>query len=317
MRKAGEITVRRYEPDSKHRWDEFVDNAKNGHFMFMRDYMDYHGDRFADHSLMFEQKGKLIALLPANEKESELISHEGLTFGGILSSQRTGVILMSEVVAELRAYTSSKGFSRIVYKAIPYIYAALPSEEDLYALFSQGGRLFRRDISTAIRLSSRIAYSKGRKENIKKAQRAGIVCTEAADLSEFWLLLNEVLVERHGVKAIHTREEMELLHKRFPKNIRLCEARDADGTLLAGALLYINRGVVHAQYLANSTAGREVGALDAAIEFAIGLVPDARYFDFGISTTDAGMSLNRGLQAQKEGFGGRGVVHDFYELQLA
>ena len=39
-----------------------------------------------------------------------------------------------------------------------------------------------------------------------------------------------------------------------------------------------------------------------------------RYFDFGISNEDGGRYLNRGLAAQKEGFGGRAVVHDFYEV---
>ena len=46
------------------------------------------------------------------------------------------------------------------------------------------------------------------------------------------------------------------------------------------------------------------------------LYADRRYFSFGISTEQAGQYLNEGLIAQKEGFGARTVVHDFYEWNL-
>ena len=44
----------------------FLDTPKNATFLFRRDYMDYHRDRFADHSLMIFRGEKLAALLPAN-----------------------------------------------------------------------------------------------------------------------------------------------------------------------------------------------------------------------------------------------------------
>ncbi len=47
--------------------------------------MDYHSDRFNDHSLVFTRKNRLIGLLPANIKDEALYSHGGLTFGGIIS----------------------------------------------------------------------------------------------------------------------------------------------------------------------------------------------------------------------------------------
>ena len=41
-----------------------------------------------------------------------------------------------------------------------------------------------------------------------------------------------------------------------------------------------------------------------------------RYFDFGISTEHGGQMLNEGLLFQKEGFGGRAVVYDTYEMEV-
>ena len=57
------MEIHRYEPTDKTSWDKFVQGSKNGTFLFLRDYMDYHSDRFDDHSLMVrDQKGKLLAL---------------------------------------------------------------------------------------------------------------------------------------------------------------------------------------------------------------------------------------------------------------
>jgi len=71
------------------------------------------------------------------------------------------------------------------------------------------------------------------------------------------------------------------------------------------------------QYLACSPFGREVGALDYLLDVLVGeIYIDKKYFDFGISTENDGRKLNEGLIAQKEGFGARGFVHDFYKWDL-
>ena len=48
-----QLSVVRYTSDQKIVWDSFVAASRNGTFLFMRDYMDYHADRFTDYSLMF------------------------------------------------------------------------------------------------------------------------------------------------------------------------------------------------------------------------------------------------------------------------
>ena len=50
MESSGEI--KRYSDRCKDEWDDFVRDSRNGTFLFMRGYMDYHADRFADFSLM-------------------------------------------------------------------------------------------------------------------------------------------------------------------------------------------------------------------------------------------------------------------------
>ena len=66
-----------YTPERKEEWDAFVRTSRNGTFLLLRDYMDYHADRFTDCSLMFYREGKLMALLPANlrKEEQTIYSH--------------------------------------------------------------------------------------------------------------------------------------------------------------------------------------------------------------------------------------------------
>jgi len=79
--------IKLYEKGDKDEWNRFVGTSKNGTFLLLRDYMDYHSDRFHDHSLMIFRNGKLYALLPANEAGDTFFSHQGLTYAGLLTTE--------------------------------------------------------------------------------------------------------------------------------------------------------------------------------------------------------------------------------------
>src|SRR4051794_39650681 len=77
--------VRRYTPALQAQWDEFISRARNATFLFNREYMEYHAERFLDHSLMLHQGKDLVAVLPANmDADGVLASHDGLTYGGLV-----------------------------------------------------------------------------------------------------------------------------------------------------------------------------------------------------------------------------------------
>lgn len=310
------IEVSRYVEHDQERWDAFIKDARNGHFMFQRDYMEYHADRFDDYSLLFEEKGKLIAVLPANRVNQTIYSHGGLTFGGIISGSGMTTPKILEVFIIMMAYCKEAGITKLSYKAIPHIYHNAPTEEDLYALSVNGAQLVRRDVSATLNQEKKFKYSKRRIRNLNKARRGGLSITNNCDYSRFWSLLDKVLTGRHGVQAVHSLEEIQRLAILFPQNIQLYEVNDSMNNLLAGSVLYISNEVVHTQYLANSEVGRTVGALDYLIDVLINEFRDIHYFDFGISTIDQGKVLNEGLCIQKEGYGARAIVHDFYELNI-
>jgi Acetyltransferase (GNAT) domain len=308
----------RYEAGRARAWDEFVSLARNGHFLFLRGYMDYHADRFPDASLMFyDEGGRPVGLLPATVLDGGVVaSHAGLTFGGLVSSDATKAGLTLEIFDAMLARLCADGYARLVYKAVPHIYHRAPCEEDLYALFRAGARLVRRDLSSTIDMRARLPFSKGRKYSIKLAAKSGVEVGPSDDFDAFMAIEERVLAERHGARPVHTAAELRMLARRFPDNIKLFAA-SRGGRMLAGVVVYESAQVAHAQYIGASPEGREVGAADLIIGSLVeGLYAEKRFFDFGISTERAGAYLNEGLAENKQGFGARAVVYDFYELEL-
>jgi len=311
------MKIIKYSKEYKDQWDNFVKQAKNSHFFFHRDYMEYHSDRFEDFSLLFfDKKDKLIALLPANIKDDTLYSHQGLTFGGFLVDYKMKTAIMLDIFAKLKEFLKEKGIRKLIYKCIPYIYHKLPAEEDRYTLFINDAKLFRRDVTATIDLTNKIKYQEQRKRAIKKAIKNGLIVEKSKDFEQYWKILEKTLKDKHNSKPVHSVDEIIKLHNLFPENIKLFITKK-DNEILAGTVIFENENIVHTQYLANSEKGRELGALDLVIDELINEVyKDKKYFDFGISNENNGRYLNIGLINQKEGFGARAVVHDFYELKI-
>lgn len=310
------MKIKKYELSDRLVWDEFVGLAKNKHFFFYRSYMDYHAERFKDHSLMFfDDSEKLIALLPGNISNETLYSHQGLTFGGLILKASVKQKEVNEIVELLPAYLKKENLKNLIYKKIPYFYHTVPCDEDLYSLFRIKANLFRRDVTSVIKINNQIKYSKGRKWIVKKAASAGLVYSESVDVDSFWEHLNNVLMTAHGKAPIHSVTEIKLLKERFPHNIRFYSA-SIENNQVAGAVIFLTETTAHTQYLYNSECGREVGALDGLIDYLVKHVFESKeYFDFGISNEDQGRYLNEGLISQKEGFGARAITHEFYEIK--
>jgi hypothetical protein len=310
------VIVEQYTRDRRHEWNVFLDGAKNSTFLFHRDYMDYHADRFDDHSLMIYEDGKLQALLPANlRNDGVLVSHGGLTYGGFVFRRNVHLVSALKLVRFALAYLQGEGIFLLKYKALPSFYRTTPSEEVDYALFLLGARLYRRDATLTIDLHNMRPFAKGRKYEISKARRAGIVVEETRDFGAFWSeALVPNLMEQHGLVPVHTVKEISLLASRFPYNIRQFCAY-SDGALAAGVTMYETEDVAHSQYIGLNDAARRTGALSFLMAHLIlEVYTDKRYFDIGVSTEKGGRWLNAGLVAWKEGLRGTCFCHDFYEI---
>ena len=298
-------------------WNLFVAASKNGTFLFDRRFMDYHSDRFCDHSLLVYRDQRLYALLPANQKDDTLVSHGGLTYGGLVTDSRCSAKGVLDAFTAINEYLRQQGFRHVVYKAVPWIYHQLPAEEDLYALTSVcHARLTIRDISSAIIGDRKMRFSESRKSGIRKAHRQGLTIAESTDFAAFWQILNENLTGKYGVRPVHSIVELKLLHSRFPEKIRLYMVFDGE-TPVGGTLLFLTPQVLHTQYISANAFGKQHGAIDLLFDHLINnTYKDYPYIDFGKSTVSDSADLNEQLIFQKEGFGARAVCYDTYEYDL-
>ncbi len=309
------IEVKQYTQKQAQEWNDFIEQSRQETFLFNRSYMDYHADRFQDASLMIYRKEQLYALLPANRLGDTLYSHQGLTYGGLLTKEQATTAEICEVFIKINEYLYRSGVQRVIYKPTPWIYHCYPAEEDLYALtYICHAQLTSRDISSTIPLDSLMTFGKDRRRGVRKATRAGVTVRESKDLATFWDILDKNLTNKYATHPVHSLEELTLLHNRFPNSIRLFMAYNDKGIAIGGTIIYDMPQVVHTQYISASPEGKRLGAIDLLFDYILNDVyaNHKGFFDFGKSTEEEGKILNTTLIFQKEGFGGRGVCYDCY-----
>lgn len=315
------IAVQDFDPADAEAWDAFCGDSVQGTLLHTRRYLSYHGKRFRDRSLVVRREGDWAAVFPAAENPDDpgcIVSHPGITYGGLVHRGDARGEHAIEILRSVLAHYAAAGARRLLYKAVPAIYHRRPASDDTYALTHLGARLVRRDLSCAINLADAYPLGSRRRRGVRRAQSAGLRIERGPDhLAAFWRVLSENLAERHGVRPVHDLAEISLLAERFPEAIRCIVATDG-ADVVAGTLLYDTPTVSHAQYIASSPRGFEASALDAVFADAIALARQSgrRYFDFGISTEQGGTILNAGLYQFKSEFGGGGIVHDYYQIDL-
>jgi hypothetical protein len=317
-RTSGDLTVENYDLRSKAVWDRFVAASKNGSFMFCRDYMDYHSDRFTDNSLMIYEGEQLVGVLPGNRKDERTVSsHDGLTFGGLAVRPSASLSEILAMFIGVLVHLERQGVEVLRYKRIPRFYNVLPDDEVDYALFLLDARLYRRDCAQTVCIQDRLPLRKGKKHSASRARKAGVVVAESTDFDVYWRdVLTPRLDERHAARPVHSVDEIQRLAASFPECIRLFVA-SFNGRVQAGVVVYETPTVAHAQYSALAVDAAEPGALDCLVEWLIAeRYASKRYFDFGISNEDAGRSLNLALLRSKESFGARSFTHDHYEIEV-
>ena len=93
--------MKRYGAEEARTWDLAVTASRQGTFLLMRHYMDYHADRFTDASLLFYDgsHGRLRGVLPATVDGDTAVSHGGLTYGGLLTPAGVGTLETMEMLS--------------------------------------------------------------------------------------------------------------------------------------------------------------------------------------------------------------------------
>lgn len=311
------MEIRPYSPALANDWNRLVAESPNATFLFDRNYMDYHSDRFTDASLTaYDDKGRLLAILPANRTDTTLHSHQGLTYGGWALSPKTDPATLIRIWEKWLQYCRDSGVNEIYYKPLPHFYHSRPSQTDEYLLFRSGASIAEASLSSTIDLRSPKGFSKTKRWELSRGSQYGLRVEETIDTEAFSNLLSDCLKDRHNAIPVHSSAELELLRSRFPDRIRLFCIR-IEGTMQAGACIFDTGTVAHVQYICSTPVGRKMHMLPVMFHTLISeTYASLRWFDFGTSCENHGLKLNEGLLHQKTAFGACPTIYSRYKIDL-
>jgi hypothetical protein len=310
--------VEKYTKQHRLAWDTFISGAKNATFLFVRDFMEYHSDRFTDYSLLVYKDDMLYALLPANIVGDKLYSHKGLTYGSLVLSKSAKLLYTFEAFKALLAFLNANAISTLELRNIPTFYNTMPSDELSYFLFKANATLIKRDALMVIDTPNKIKFQKNRREGINKAKRNGLTIAVDDNFEGFWTeILIPNLQKKHGIAPVHSLEEIQLLAAKFPDHIKQVNVYK-DNVIVAGTTLFLTKTTIHPQYVSGNSDKNAYGSLDLAYDYIINHFDSSkRYFDFNISSEQNGEALNSGLIFWKESCGARTYVADNYLIDTA
>jgi hypothetical protein len=307
------VDILRYSDSLKSMWDRFIPATKNRNFLFMRDYMDYHRDRFADHSLLFRLNGTLMACLPANVAERILHSHQGLTFGGLLLHRDIRLHQVQAIVAALRGHLASQGLEALIYRPMPHPYHEFPAEEDILALHANGATVVDTRATLCVRAGQLERLSSDRRKDLRADSEGELTIRRSDDFAGFMRHCAAYLARRFASHPVHSEEEMILLASRFPDNIQLYVVERAS-EMLAGTILYRHATCAKLQYGARGPGSDDERAFTRLYGYILGeILPPGSWVDFGHSHDPAGR-FNEGIHRFKESMGARTILLTTFRL---
>ena len=309
--------VRQYQTTDFEDWNAFVSVAKNATFLFHRNFMEYHKDRFEDYSLMVFDENKLVAVLPANRVEDEVFSHQGLTYGGLVTTFKCKANDLKDIIDNIVLFLMSNSIKMLIIKQLPLFYYLKVSNDLDYFLWQKGAKVYRKDMNLAINLTQNLTISKSKLKHFNKAN-SELHIVEETDFSDFWNnVLQPRLYEKYETKPVHSLAEISMLKMRFPDRIKQFSAY-FDGQIVAGITIFDFGTVVKSQYGATTEKGENLRALDFLFITLIKKykTEEKLYFDMGIVNENEGKDFNKGLLNQKEELGCSIYNQDYYKIEI-
>ena len=311
-------SVKQYQESDYANWNALIGQAKNATFLFHRDFMEYHKDRFEDYSLLIFENEKLVAVLPANRVDNIVFSHQGLTYGGLVYATKLKGEKIETILDVVLSFFKVNRLQSFYLKSIPLFYVLKGNAEIDFFLIKKGAFLDRKEMNLAINLAMPLTISKSKLKHFRKIEELDIEWVEEQQLESFWgLVLEPRLVEKYKAKPVHSLLEISKLKANFPNNIKQFSVY-YDGVIIAGITLFETETVVKSQYGATTKKGEELRALDFLY---INLIKKYQqegklFFDMGIVNEDDEKGYNAGLLKQKEELGCSVYSQDFYKMNL-
>ncbi|MFD2203191.1 hypothetical protein [Shivajiella indica] len=306
--------IKSYQAHLKKDWDLVLDNSINGTFLHRREFIEYHGDRFEDASLVIYHEDVPVAIFPAEREGNTVFSHRGLTYAGWLMLDGLRLKDIQEIIENTQAFYQNLGIERLEVRMVPDFFAKESQKELKIAIQNTGGK----SVFTAVHHCTSLPFrvkDRGKKWGRKKAIANGIEIRESSDLKSFW---EEILVpnleKRHGVKPTHSLQEIEYLKSIFPDQI-LFYAVFSGEKMLGGALVFSTDTTAHLQYTAALPLGKKLRCLDYLMSHLIEEeFSHKSFFNMGVSHFPVTGMINQGLVNWKESFGGKPIIVSVYSF---
>jgi hypothetical protein len=310
-------TIKKYEPQDYDNWNAFIGKAKNATFLFHRNFMEYHSDRFEDYSLMVFEGKKLVAVLPANVVGNEVFSHQGLTYGGFVFENDLYYPEIKLVILKVLCFLKENSFKELIINNSSSIYCNYGLKDTTSFLMDNGAKIVSKKMNLAIDFKSDFKISKSKLKHFKKRESVGLEIRKESDLSIFWIeVLIPRLLQKFNSKPVHSLDEITLLQMKFPKNIIQYNVY-LEGKILAGLTIFKSNTVVKSQYGATTENGEKHRALDFLYLNLINEFKDKyNYFDMGTVDDDSKMGYNEGLLNQKKELGCDLYYQNKYQIML-
>lgn len=319
------ITVVQYKDELEDVWDNFIDNNnRNATFIHSRKFLNHNpANKKNDSSLLFYKDSKLIGVLPAAiyKKDKKILfhSHPGSTYSGFVTHESVGVKEAMEIVEITIDFAKNKKVNEIIIRNPFRFFHSIPSDETDYAMWAKGFNIKFRELECAILLDDKCfdRYEPGTRRSVNKAEKH-VTVGISEKYKEYWKMLTINLMEKHGVKPVHTLPEFMKLRTLVGNDKVVLITAEVEKKIIAGIALFVNKTAVRAQYIASDNNFQDLRPMNAVIDFIIRWAKenDKKYFNLGMANENEGKSINYGLFRFKEGFGGRGVLRETMSLGL-
>lgn len=314
------MEIYKYSSEWEQKWDEFVEmKSVNGTFLQTRRFINYHPEgRFVDGSIIFLEKGKIKAVCPACEQNSNgmkvFFSHRGMSFGGIILEEDSyRVEKLFEMLELLEEYLKQNGFNKVILKVVPDIFSKKNMALLEYTLQYYGYQEYK-ELNSYVNLERDVdniwsGINRNKKRTLKKAYEQNMIFRELGEnteLENFYSILKKNLA-KHGVTPIHSLDEIiDFANYRLKSETKFYGIFNNEVMLAAGMLFsFVNTKVLHAQNLSADTAYMDSGAITLLYYSVILEAKKMGYtkLSWGISTEENGTVINKGLILNKESYG--------------
>ncbi len=315
------IEAVRYSDSHRSDWESLVAASSRGAYQHRRAFLDRHGGSFVDESLVFFEGREMVGLLPAAPNpasESEIVSHPGSSYGGLVFLDGLPPSRVPELVSLAISHFIDGGYDALTVRpAWPWLAPRIDDTFD-HELLRRGAVAHPWQLVSVLPLKEGTLSLRPRRRRALRKALGSVEIRWGMDLFEdFWPVLEDRLSRSHGVSPVHSADDVLDIHHRCPSYVDLATAWS--GTeIVGGILLFEESSYSHAQYIAASDTGRRIGATDALVDAVShrARIQGRRYLSLGSSLDPLSRSINSGLLDFKSEFGASNFMIPSWRLEF-